>query len=166
MANEIIRQNLLFFLAQHYETEGQKPASIRSFCAQYDVPFEQIHPILGMLHNQGVLKTVMGEEHATITPEGYRTAKPSDPSVPKNGGTHINFNAPVSGSAISFDSSSATVNNILTHENILQKFATAIESLPDVPKEKKASWTTSLLEMSKHPLAIEAITALFKSSAA
>lgn len=91
MANEIIRQNLLSYLAHSYETEGPKPASIRNFWAQYDIPFEQIRPIIGMLHQQGVLKTVMGEEHASITPEGYRAAKPSDPSVAKHGGTHINL---------------------------------------------------------------------------
>lgn len=118
-----------------------------------------------MLHVQGVLETVDGEEHAVLTPRGYEIAKPSDACVPKIGGTHINFNAPVTGAAVAIDRATATVTNVtITNENILQNYANALEKNPNVPPEKKASWGHTLSEMSKHPVAVETFKVLLKSA--
>ena len=112
MANELLREKLLNYLANSYETKGPTPASITEFCQQYSYPFEQVRPVIGMLHVQGIIRTVTGEEHALLTPSGYEIAKPSDPCVRQTGGTHINFNAPVTGAAIAIDQASASVSNI------------------------------------------------------
>lgn len=166
MANELPRQQLLAYLAHTYETNGPGLTSIREFCQKHSLPFEQVRPVVGMLHVQGVLETVIGEEHAGLTPRGYEIAKPSDACVPKTGGTHVNFNAPVTGAAVAIGRASASVTNIaVTNENILQHYANALNQTPGIPPEKKDSWVRTLSEMSKHPVAVEAFKALLKGVA-
>ena len=163
MANELLRQQLLSFLAHTYETKGPGPASIREFCQQHSHSFEQVKLVVGMLYGQGVVNTVIGEEHAWLTPRGYEIAKPSDACVPKAGGTHVNFNAPVSGAAIAIDRGSASVTNIIvTNENILQHYANALSQTPGIPPEKKDGWVHTLSEISKHPVAVESFKALLQ----
>lgn len=100
MANEALREQLLNYLAFEYETKGPGMVSTHDFADKAGVPFSMVAPVVGMLHTQGLIKTVVGEGGAFLLPKGYDLAKPSDICVPKSGGTHVNFNAPVSGSAI------------------------------------------------------------------
>lgn len=158
MANELLREQLLNYLANSYEIKGPAPASITEFCQQYSYPFEQVRPVIGMLHVQGIVRTVVGERHALLTPSGYEIAKPSDPCVRKMGGTHVNFNAPVTGAAIAIDRASANVSNITGNDarvnqnahdnstNLVQVNARAIQQIEvlrteldqiDLPEEVK-----------------------------
>ena len=149
MANELLREQLLNYLAYEYETKGPAMVSMLDFSEKVGVPFSQIVPIISMLHSQGLIETVVGEAHALIQPKGYELAKPSDISTPSTGNTNINFNAPVSGSAIAVGNSSAQVTNNYSDNNsakLIEDLKQTIEqlSIPELQKVESRELVTAI----------------------
>jgi hypothetical protein len=117
MANEILRSRFLSWLAEKYEVLGGSPVETEEFCKFSGISLDDLRPTLDLLHRQKIINLMIGERHALLTDRGYEVAKPSDSCVPKSGGTHINFNAPVTSSAIAFDKANAQVNNYIDNSS-------------------------------------------------
>lgn len=88
-----------------------------------------------------------------ITDDGFRKIM----NPPEAATDHINNRIEISGGSIGQINQAHTINN---PSLFLNQLAEAIENHPDIEPEKKIPWTKALLEMSKHPLLVEAVKQL------
>jgi len=141
MANEDKRRVLLDWLADKYETTGPGMHQTEEFCESSSIAFEELRPVIGMLHRQGVIRTVVGEGGVAITDYGYNIVRPNDVSTPRTGDTNIQFQGAVTGSAIALDGSKATVTNIGSNNsnalNLLAELENEINKTLSDPSSKK-----------------------------
>jgi len=149
---EEIKQAVLNILADEFNNNGPGYVPTKPIAERLGIPFEKMRSVIGSLHMQRVIETVVGEEHAMITAYGMTAIRPNDPAVPRTGGTHINFHGAVHGSAIAVDRSQATVTNQNTM--LLQNLAREIEQCEEIPQPERRAWAQALSDLSKHPLVV------------
>ena len=133
MSNNLLRERLLGFLVTHYENSGEAPAHIREFCRTRKQDFDSaVRPLVVELYQEDLLVTVIGNEYAWLTAEGYERAK----SAVQQAQTALE-----------------------THDtaDLLRRYALALQQSPHFSDAQKRGWSIALLEMSGHPEALAAL---------
>lgn len=154
-----LKDNVLSYLADQYEQGNPGMVDLEPLAKKLGLPFDSLRPVIGMLHQQEVLKTVIGEQHAMLTPRGIEIAMPLDPAVPKQPPQTVNFNGAISQSAIAMNQGRANVSVSNTKvESFIANLSQEIDKAEGVSEDKKESWKNMLFEISKHPAIGVALT--------
>jgi len=161
MKSSEIKKHILAFLAREYEKGNSGMINLEPVATRLGIPFKNVRPIISMLHQQGVLETVVGEQHASLTSHGISVALPLDPAVPRQTSQTVNFNGPISQSAVAMDQGAANVVVYNTQlEHFISNLTQSIDQAADISQDKKLAWKESILEWSKHPAIIAALSKL------
>lgn len=156
-----LKKHVLAYLAEQYEIGNGGMVALSPLVLKLNISFNELRPVIGMLHEQGVLNTVVGEQHAMLTSRGIELALPLDPAVPKLAHQTVNFNGPINHSAIAMNQGHAEVSVSNTHvQSFVSNLTQAIDQVQGVSEEKKLTWKQTLLEISKHPALAAALTKL------
>jgi hypothetical protein len=150
-----LKRQLLNYLADDWDKNGPCVLKSEDIANKLGVSFEEIRPLIRSFHVQRIIETCVGEGSINLTPEGYKIARPDDPSNPFYGRNQVVINAPIQGSAIAFDGSQARTINL--SKNFLEKLEKEIENHPDISVEDKRRWLPTIIEMAKHPLVLKII---------
>ena len=113
VANEMIRQQLLSFLAEKYELNGGEHNDLSEFYSLNNLSEAEVISTLSNFVQTKIITLSLSNKLAHLTAEGYSVAKPDDVSVKQTRDISVAFNAPVNGSpiAIGNNNSSSIINN-------------------------------------------------------
>lgn len=157
VANELIRERLLDFLAEKYEVNGGGFNQLSEFYSIQNLSEADIKAILSIFCLGKLINLSLDSKLASLTPEGYSVAKPNDVSVKKTGNINVSFNAPVTGSPIAVGSGNASI--IHNSEVVDHELALCIEKL----REEIKSIHLSIDEQDKKLAVVDQIERLIES---
>ncbi|WP_336274210.1 hypothetical protein [Vreelandella indica] len=167
MSTQKIKQAIANRMLNEYDRGNNGMIDLTPLDKELGIPWTQIENVVGMLHEQGIIHTVIGCNVARLTPLGIRTLEPSDIGVPKQPPTSVTHNTHFSGnfsqSAISTsgDAQVSVQNTEVNH--YFQQLEKAIDQSPNIPSEQKSKWKENLWDMSKHPALIATLGTLLGS---
>ncbi|UYF99351.1 hypothetical protein [Halomonas sp. GD1P12] len=163
MNTQQIKQAIANRMLSEYDQGNNGMVDMKQIASELGIPWSQVENVVGMLHEQGIVRTVIGCHVAHLTPLGIRTLEPSDIGVPKQPPQTVNnhFSGSFNQSAIATTNGYATVSVQNTEVNhYFQQLERAIDQSQNIPSEQKQKWKTDLWEMSKHPALVAALGAI------
>lgn len=163
MKTQDIKQAVANKLLTEYDLGNNGMVNLTSLENELGIPWDRIASAVGMLHEQGVLDTVIGCAGARLTPRGIEVLEPRDIGVPKQPPQTVNnnFSGSFNQSAIATTGGQASVSIQNTEVNhYFQQLEKAIDQSHSIPPEQKSKWKANLWEMSKHPGLVAALGAV------